>query len=213
MQSAALNLRLETPADYRIVEKLTRDAFWDLQIPGCEEHYLVHVMRGHEDFIADLSFVAELDGRVVGNVMCTRSRLVADGHELSTLTFGPISVHPNHQRQGIGRALVERISELGKVRGFSAIVILGHPHNYVGYGFRNGKDLGISATDGSHPFGLLAKELTRGVLAGKDWRVHFSSVFELPPGLDEFDAGFPHREKQWRPSQELFSMALRAQLV
>ena len=210
---SALTLRMEAPADHRTVEELTRDAFWNLHVPGCDEHYLVHVMREHADFIPELSYVAVLDGIIVGNIMTTCSWLRADGQQMPTLTVGPVTVHPDYQRRGIGRAMITRVCELGRTRGFAAIVLLGHPHNYVGYGFRNGKDLGIAMDDGSHPLGLLAMELTPGALSGGHRRVHFSKVFELPSGFDEFDASFPAREKAWRSSQELFAMALRAQLV
>ncbi len=209
-----LVLRPEAPADHRVVEELTREAFWNLHVPGCDEHYLVHLMRDHPDFVPELSLVAILDGQIVGNTMTTRSRLSSDdGGELETLTVGPVTVHPKFQRRGIGRAMMARVADAGRERGFAAIILLGHPHNYVGYGFRNGKDLSISMTDGSHPFGLLALELAPGELAGRAWVVHFSEVFEVPAGLDEFDATFPPRQKQWQPSQELYAMALRAQLV
>lgn len=208
-----LTLRPEGPTDHRSVEELTRDAFWNLHVPGCEEHYLVHLMRGHADFLPDMSFVVELGGRLVGNIMTTRSWLRSDARELGTLTVGPVTVHPDFQRQGIGRAMMTRVCEVGRERGFAVIVLLGYPHDYVGYGFRNGKDLGISADDGSYPLGLLARELAPGILSGEKWTAHFSEVFELPSGLAEFDAGFPSREKAWRPSQELFSMTLRARLV
>lgn len=48
------NIRNETPADYRAVEDLTRRAFYNLYVPGCHEHYLVHVMRDHPDFLPEL---------------------------------------------------------------------------------------------------------------------------------------------------------------
>ena len=46
-------IRLETPNDYRAVEHLTREAFWNQNVPGCDEHYLVHTMREHADFIPE----------------------------------------------------------------------------------------------------------------------------------------------------------------
>lgn len=207
-----VTLRVERPEDRRAVEELTREAFWNVHVPGCNEHFLVHLMREHADFLPELSLVAELNGRLVGNVMSTRSWLRSGARELATLTVGPVSVHPAHQRRGIGRKLLARVAELGRQQGFAAIVLYGHPHDYVGAGFRHGKDLGISAEDGSYPLGLLALELIPGRLAGERWTAHLSSVFEVPPGLEVFDATFPPREKSWRPSQELFSIALRARL-
>lgn len=64
-------IRNERPGDWEAVETLTRRAFYNQYIPGCMEHYLVHIMRGHEDFIPELDFVAELDGEIIGNIMYT----------------------------------------------------------------------------------------------------------------------------------------------
>ena len=71
-----LKIRNETEADYKTVEELTRKAFYNMYVPGCVEHYLVHIMRNHEDFIRELDFVLELDGQVIGNIMYTKARLV-----------------------------------------------------------------------------------------------------------------------------------------
>jgi putative acetyltransferase len=79
-----LRLRLERPEDHAEVESLTRLAFWNQHFPGCDEHYLVHVLRDSPDFRADLDTVATLDDRIVGNIMYTRARLAsAQGEELS----------------------------------------------------------------------------------------------------------------------------------
>ncbi|MBS3977105.1 MAG: hypothetical protein KGZ75_10340 [Syntrophomonadaceae bacterium] len=53
-------MRLEEPADYRKVEELTREAFWNHHLPGCDEHYLLHIMRDCGAFIRELDFVAEV---------------------------------------------------------------------------------------------------------------------------------------------------------
>lgn len=57
-----LLIRNEKTSDYAAVENITREAFWNQSVPGCDEHYLVHVMREHEDFVPELDLVAELDG-------------------------------------------------------------------------------------------------------------------------------------------------------
>ena len=60
-----LTIRLETEKDYRAVEELTREAFWNVYKPGADEHYFVHMMRNHPDFIPELAFVLEKDGEIV----------------------------------------------------------------------------------------------------------------------------------------------------
>ena len=102
-----LKIRSERKEDYKIVEEMTRKAFYNLYIPGCVEHYLVHIMRSHEDFIHDLDFVAEMGGKVTGNIMYTKAMLVDEkGNEKQILTFGPLTVDVDHQRKGIGKKLM-----------------------------------------------------------------------------------------------------------
>lgn len=81
-----LVIRNEKVADRKTVEEITRRAFYNLYIPGCVEHYLVHIMREHKDFIPELDLVAELDGQVIGNIMFTKARLVDEqGREKNIL--------------------------------------------------------------------------------------------------------------------------------
>ena len=88
-----MHIRNEEPRDHEAVEALTRRAFYNLYVPGCVEHYLVHIMRQHEDFIPELDFVLEEDGRIIGNIMYTKAKLVNEaGREKEILTFGPICV-------------------------------------------------------------------------------------------------------------------------
>ena len=67
-----ITIRNEEQKDWAVVEKITRQAFYNLYVPGCVEHYLVHIMREHEDFIPELDFVLELNGDVIGNIIETK---------------------------------------------------------------------------------------------------------------------------------------------
>ena len=209
-----LLIRHEEEKDHRVVEELTREAFWNLHVPGCDEHYLVHVLRKHPDFIPEMDFVAEVDGRIVGSIMYAKSRVVAEGgNEMETLTFGPLCVLPEYQRRGIGTALIRHTREIAVRNGAKAIIILGHPHNYCRHGFKNSMDYGIRDSGGRFPYGQLALELENGVFEGKQWRFHYSSVYHLDEkAAEEFDARFPKKAKEYRYSQEEFSIAVRAYL-
>jgi predicted N-acetyltransferase YhbS len=210
-----LVIRPETQADHAIVEDLTREAFWNLFVPGCNEHYLAHIMRSHADFVPDLDLVAQLDDAIVGNIMFTRSALVNDaGDRLETLTFGPVSVLPAHQGRGIGAALIREAIRRIPRDTYKAVIIYGHPRNYCKHGFRSGRDCGVSTPDGKYPYSMLVLELESGILAGRRWRFLESSVFQSldPQAAEAFDATFPPKEKAYRPSQEEFSIASRAYL-
>ena len=105
-------VRNEKETDHRHVEELIRKAFYNLYVPGCTEHYLARVMRGHEDFIPELDLVLELDGRVIGSILYTKAKLSdAAGKEKEILTFGPVCIAPEYQRMGYAKEAVKGILE------------------------------------------------------------------------------------------------------
>lgn len=160
-------IRNEVENDFREVEELTRKAFWNVYVPGCVEHYLAHILRSHKDFIPELDFVAETgDGKIVGNLMYTKAWLTDEnGCERTILTFGPISVHPDYQRMGISRKLLEHSFERASALGYEAVVILGNPGNYVGRGFKSCRKYHVCMEDNSYPTAMLVKELVKGAFA------------------------------------------------
>jgi predicted N-acetyltransferase YhbS len=209
-----INMRLETINDHLEVEELTREAFWNLYAPGCDEHYLCHVLRDHADFIEELDFVAEVDGRIVGSIMYSKSFLCGDDLEVQPIvSFGPLCVHPEYQRRGIGTALIEKTRKMAKEMNIPAIVIYGDPHNYCKHGFRNGIDYQVSNMDGEYPLGLLVLELQPGFFGQRKWKAKQSDVFQFDheAALD-FDKKFAYKEKKVQYSQELFSMLIRSYL-
>ena len=199
-------IRKEREADHRAVEELTRRAFYNMYIPGCVEHYLVHIMRGHEDFIPELDFVLELDGRIIGNIMYTKARLADEaGEEKEILTFGPVSVAPEHQRKGYGRMLIEHSFEKAKEMGYDVIVIFGSPANYVSRGFRSCKKYNICLEGGKFPAAMLVKELAQGALDGRRWFYYDSPVMAIrEEDAQRCDDTLPAMEKKYQPSQDEF---------
>lgn len=207
-------IRNETEVDYKTVEKITRDAFWDVNFPGCDEHYIAHILRGHEDFIPELDLVAELDGRIIGNIMYTRSVLVDEnGGEKEILTFGPVCIVPEFQRMGYGKRLIGYSLEKAAEMGHEAVVFFGHPSNYISMGFKSCKKYNVSAADGSYPCAMLVKELKRDALSGKKWTYRESPAYSFDEkDFEEFDRQFEKREKGYRQSQEEFYIYSRSVL-
>ena len=199
-------IRRETEADYRAVEELHRNAFWNVQVPGCCEHYLAHVLRKHPDFIPELDLVYELDGKIAGNVMYTKSELLEEsGNSTGILTFGPIGVAPEYQRRGIGKALLEASFDIAAGLGYPAIAIFGDPDNYVARGFRSCKRYNVCLEGDVYPAALLVKELKPGFFDGRKLVFRESPAYEIQErDAEAFDAGFPPKEKAFRPSQETF---------
>ena len=81
------------------MEHLIREAFWNQNLPGCDEHYLLHKMRDHEDFIPELDLVLELNGELVGSIVYTKATLVDEQRQKKEiLSFGPVGILPQYQR-------------------------------------------------------------------------------------------------------------------
>ena len=203
-----IELNLETKTDYQEVECITREAFWNLHFPGCDEHYLVHKMRSHKDFIQELDFIASVDGKIVGNIMNTKAKLVsASGNEIPVLTFGPISVLPEYQRKGIGRKLIDKTIENLHNDEYTAIVIWGNQKNYVKYGFKNCKEFNVSVMENKYPTCLLVLELKQGILGKEFYRYQESSVFKIDEKkAEQYDKKFERKEKMFNPTQEEFKI-------
>ena len=201
-----IQLRPEHPADHRAVEELTRRAFYNLYVPGCVEHYLAHVMREHEDFIPELDFVAELDGKIIGNIMYTKARLVdEDGAEKEILTFGPVCIAPEYQRKGYGKRLMEHSFEQAVRLGYDVIVIFGSPANYVARGFKSCKRYGVCSEDGRFPAAMMVKELREGALDGRRWIYRDSPVMAIDEAeARRYDDTLEPMERKHLPSQEEF---------
>lgn len=201
-----LTIRNETPNDHFTVEEMTREAFWNLYVPGCDEHYLVHIMRDHEDFIPELDFVAEMDGMIVGNIMYTKAALIGEaGNEKPILTFGPLCVRPGCQRKGIGKELLQVSFDKALDMGYDTIVIFGNPANYVARGFRSCIRFNVCMEGGVFPSAMMVKELKPGVFDGRRWVYRDSPVYHYDQSkVEEYDQRFPAKHKESRPHQEEF---------
>jgi len=201
-----IKIRNEEETDYQRVEEITRRSFWNLYVPGCNEHYLVHVMRSHEDFLPELDLVIEVDNQIIGNIMYTKAKLIDEsGEEKDILTFGPVCILPEYQRKGYGKILLEYSFEQAVALDYDVIVIFGNPNNYVSRGFKSCKKHNICLENGTYPSAMMAIELKPGVLDGRKWSYYQSPVFEIDEQeAEHFDAGLESLEKKYQPSQEEF---------
>ena len=199
-------IRNEEVKDRAIVEDITRRAFYNIYIEGCVEHYLVHIMRDHEDFIPELDLVIELDGKVIGNIMYTKAVLRGEtGNKKDILTFGPVSIHPDYQRRGYGKQLMEHSFSKARELGFDAIVIFGSPANYVGRGFKSCRKYEVSVEGGKYPAAMMVKELIPHVLSGHKWTYQDSPVMAISEEEAlRYDDTLEPMEKKYLPSQEEF---------
>jgi predicted N-acetyltransferase YhbS len=201
-----IKIRNEEETDYERVEEITRKAFWNLYIPGCIEHYLVHVMRSHKDFLPELGLVIEVDNQVIGNIMYTKTKLIDEsGEEKDILTFGPVCILPEYQRKGYGKMLMEHSFDRAVALGYDVIVIFGNPNNYVSHGFKSCKKYNVCLENGTYPAAMMVKELKPEAMDGRKWAYYDSPVMKIDEQeAGRFDESLEKMEKKFQPSQEEF---------
>ncbi|MBR4762309.1 MAG: N-acetyltransferase [Clostridia bacterium] len=199
-------IRRETPSDYRAVENLIRESFWNVYRPGCSEHYVIHVLRDDPAFVAELDFVMEKDGKLIGQNMFMKTVINGDGgKDVPVLTMGPICITPELKRKGYGKILLDYSLERAAELGFGAVLFEGNIAFYGKCGFDYASKFGIRyhglPEDADSSF-FLCKELKPGYLAD------VTGVYQTPEGyyvddgdVQRFDRGFPEKQKLKLPGQ------------
>ena len=202
------SIRTEQPRDFKIVENLTREAFWNVYRPGCTEHYVLHCYRNEPDFLPELSLVLEVDGEIIGHVMYAWSHIDADdGRKIRMMTFGPISIRPDYKRKGYGKILLDHSMRLAAEMGAGCLLICGNIAFYGKSGFVVASTRGIRYADdpdSDAPY-FLCKELQEGFLDGitgsyRDPEPYFVAM-RNPEAFEKYDKEFPHKEKLVLPGQ------------
>lgn len=206
MKNNNLIIRNEQPQDYKQVENLTREAFWNVYRPGCVEHYVLHCLRSDRDFVPTLDFVMELDGRLIGQVVYVRSKIeCTDGREVPIMTFGPISIAPEFKRKGYGKILLDYSMQKAKEEGAGALAITGNIDFYGKSGFVPAKTKGVRYADDPDADYFLIKELQDGFLDGIDGTYRDPECYfvaeKAPEEFEVYDATFPPKEKLSLPGQ------------
>lgn len=201
-----LNIRNEKKEDYRAVENLIRESFWNVYRPGCLEHYVIHKLRDDVDFIPELSFVMELDGEIIGQNMFMKANIKADdGRDVPIMTMGPICIAPEFKGKGYGKILLDYSLERAREYGCQALCFEGNINFYGKSGFTFASNFGIryhGLPDGEDASFFLCKELEEGYLDG------VTGEYAPPQGYfvdeneaEEFDKNFPKKEKLRLPGQ------------
>lgn len=211
MNKNGVIIRLENKGEYREVENLVRESFWNVYRPGCSEHYVIHVLREDPAFVKELDFVMEKDGVLIGQNMFMRTVIRADaapgaeGEDVEVLTMGPICIAPELKRKGYGKILLDHSLEKAAGLGFGAVLFEGNIDFYGKSGFSYARSFGIRYHDlpeGADNSFFLCIELIPGYLDG------ITGVYLTPQGyyvddadVDEFDSSFPPKEKLRLPGQ------------
>ena len=206
MNKNGVIIRFENKGEYREVENLIRESFWNVYRPGCSEHYVIHVLRDDPAFVKELDFVMEKDGVLIGQNMFMKTVINADeGRDIEVLTMGPICITPELKRKGYGKILLDFSLEKAAAMGFGAVLFEGNIDFYGKSGFDFARIFGIRYHDlpecADDSF-FLCRELIPGYLDD------VTGVYQTPAGyyvddadVEEFDRSFPPKEKLKLPGQ------------
>ena len=206
MNKNNITFRLEKEKDHREVENLVRESFWNVYRPGCLEHYVLHQLRTDNDFVPELSFVMEKDGKIIGQNVFVRTVIKADdGRDISIMTMGPICITPELKRQGYGKLLLDYSLEQAAKLGCGALCFEGNIDFYGKSGFDYASKFGIryhGLPEGEDASFFLCKELIPGYLN------EITGVYATPESYfvdeqeaEKFDAEFPYKVKLKLPGQ------------
>lgn len=150
-------IRRETPADVDAIRSVTEAAFGPLYAPAAApEPGLVDQLRADAGWLPELSLVAEIGGDVVGHVVCTRGRV----GDTPALGLGPLSVRPDHQRAGVGSALMHAVLGAADALGEPLVALLGDPGYYGRFGFRQAEEFGVLPPEAGWGVHFQARPLT-----------------------------------------------------
>ena len=208
------SIRVEEERDYSTVESLVRESFWNVYRPGCTEHYVLHHLRSNPDFIPELAFFMEVDGKIIGQNVFVKAQITKDdGTAFPILTMGPICIANNCKRKGYGKILLDYSLEKAKALGYGAVCFEGNIDFYGKSGFDYASKFGIKyhgLPEGMAADFFLCKELKAGYLDG------ITGVYATPAAYfvaEENPEDFEKFEREFNLKNPLEKLKLPGQLA
>ncbi len=208
------SIRVEEERDYSTVEGLVRESFWNVYRPGCTEHYVLHHLRSNPDFIPELAFVMEADGKIIGQNVFVKAQVTKDEvTAFPILTMGPICIANEYKRKGYGKILLDYSLEKAKALGYGAVCFEGNIDFYGKSGFDYASKFGIKyhgLPEGMAADFFLCKELKPGYLDG------ITGVYATPAAYfvaEENPEDFEKFEREFNLKNPLEKLKLPGQLV
>lgn len=209
MNTKNILVRLERKTEYREVENLVRESFWNVYRPGCLEHFVLKCLRDDPAFVPELDLVLEKDGVLIGQNIFVRANIRTDhGIEVPILTMGPICIAPEWKRKGYGKLLLDASLEKAAAMGFGAVCFEGNILFYGQSGFGYASEFGIryhGLPEGEDASFFLCKELIPGYLSGITGEYAtpqgYFACDEHPEAFAAYEATFPPKEKLKLPGQ------------
>lgn len=190
---------MERKWDYLEVEKLVRDSFWNIYRPGAYEHYIVHNLRDDDSFIANLAYVIEDDGKIIGHISYSKGYIDYNSEKIDAVVLGPIAIDRGHQNQGLGSQLIQFTLKLAENNNIPFVFVIGDENYYHRFGFESASKYNLFLehcdTVEECPF-FMIKIFDESKLKNKEGIFHNPCVFNVnQENVDEFDENFEYREK------------------
>lgn len=168
-----IKIRQEVEADWIATGAMIEKAFKKAEHSDQSEHLLIDRLRASEEFIPELSLVAEIDGEVIGHIMHTK--ITIDGCEF--LALAPLAVAPEWQGKGVGSALVEQSHKSALALGYKGVVVLGDPNYYSRFGYKPAENWKIKCPFEVPSEYYMAIELSENAFLGVSGTVNYSKAF------------------------------------
>ncbi|MDO4203881.1 MAG: N-acetyltransferase [Selenomonadaceae bacterium] len=206
MNKNNITFRLERKEEYRQVEELVRESFWNVYRPGCVEHYLLHLLREHSDFVPELDIVMIQNGKIIGQNVFVKTVIKADdGRNIPIMTMGPVCIANELKGQGYGKMLLDYSLAKAEEAGCGALCFEGNIDFYGKSGFSFAENFGIryhGLPEGADASFFLCRELIDGYLDGITGEYATPDAYLIDETeAEEFDKSFPYMEKLKLPGQ------------
>ncbi len=188
-------------------ENLTREAFWNLYKPGCDEHLVLHNIRKSENYIKELDLVAFFNQQLIGHIISSKAKVIDSMNlEHEILCVGPISVLPEFQNKGIGSELIEYSISLARRLGFIGMILFGNPDYYHRFGFKNAKEFEITTKDLQNFEPFMALQLQEKGMEKLKGKFYEDTAYRIDQSeLTVFEKKFPEKEKKKTETQFITS--------
>lgn len=132
-------IRTENKSDYNQVFKVNYEAFRNRE----DEPKLVEKIRDSEQFISELSIVAEENNEILGHILLSKAEVIEGDINHEVIVLAPIAVKPELQNMGIGSKLIQEGLERCKNLGYGLVLLIGHPTYYPKFGFKQARQYGL----------------------------------------------------------------------
>lgn len=203
-----MKIRLEEKADYREVEELVRNAFWNIYRPGAFEHFIVHNLRNDDCRIQKLTYVIEKDDLIIGSINYSMGKIFFENDVEDAVVLGPVAIDGNCQGQGLGTELIGYTLDLADRCAIPLIFVIGDENYYSRFGFESASKYNLylegTSLDDENPF-FMVRIFDDASLDGNLGIFHNPDVFDVDESdVDEFDKDFEYREKLILDGQLVF---------